>query len=128
MTLLLDTCTFIWLCSEPEKLSNSATIVLDKPSNDRALSLASVWEITLKYHSGKLPLPEQPDRWVEEQLRLQDIDVLPLQRTTLYRAGTLPPIHKDPFDRVIAADALQRDLRIVSPDMPFRAYGCAVIW
>jgi len=128
MTLLLDTCTFIWLCSEPEKLSNSATIALDKPSNDRALSLASVWEITLKYHSGKLPLPEQPDRWVEEQLRLQDIDVLPLQRTTLYRAGTLPQILKDPFDRVIAADALQRDLRIVSPDMPFRAYGCAVIW
>jgi len=128
MTLLLDTCTFIWLCSEPEKLSDSATIALDKPSNDRALSLASVWEITLKYHSGKLPLPEEPGRWVEEQLRLQDIDVLPLQRTTLYRAGTLPTIHRDPFDRVIAADALQRDLRIVSPDMPFRAYGCAVIW
>ena len=128
MTVLLDTCTFIWLCSEREELSNSATIALDKPSNDRALSLASVWEITLKYHSGKLPLPQQPDRWVEEQLRLQDIDVLPLQRTTLYRAGTLPAIHKDPFDRVIAADALQRDLRIVSPDVPFRAYGCAVIW
>jgi PIN domain nuclease of toxin-antitoxin system len=128
MTVLLDTCTFIWLCSEPQKLSNSATKSLDDPSNDRALSLASVCEITLKYHSGKLPLPEQPDRWVEEQLRLQDIDVLPLQRTTLYRAGTLPPIHKDPFDRVIAADALQRDLRIVSPDIPFRAYGCNVIW
>jgi PIN domain nuclease of toxin-antitoxin system len=128
MTLLLDTCTFIWLCSEPEKLSNSATIALDDLSNDRALSLASVWEITLKYHSGKLPLPEQPDRWIEDQLRLQDIDVLPLQRTTIYQAGALPPIHKDPFDRVIAADALQRNLRIVSPDTPFKAYGCAVIW
>jgi PIN domain nuclease of toxin-antitoxin system len=128
MTLLLDTCTFIWLCSEPEKLSNSATIALDDLSNDRTLSLASVWEIALKYHSGKLPLPEQPDRWIEDQLSLQDISVLPLQRTTLYQAGTLPPIHKDPFDRVIAADALQRDLRIVSPDMPFKVYGCAVIW
>ena len=128
MTLLLDTCTFVWLCSAPEKLSEPVTRVLDKQSNDRALSLASVWEITLKYHSGKLPLPERPDRWVEEQLRLQDIEVLPLQRTTLYRAGALPPIHKDPFDRVIAADALQRNLRVVSPDMPFKAYGCAVIW
>jgi len=128
MTLLLDTCTFIWLCSQPEKLSSSATIALDDPSNDRALSLASVWEITLKYHGGKLPLPEQPDRWIEEQLKLQDIDVFPLQRPTLYRAGALPPIHKDPFDRVIAADALQRDLRVVSPDEPFRAYGCNVIW
>lgn len=128
MTLLLDTCTFIWLCSAPEKLSNSATIALDDPSNDRALSLASIWEITLKYHSGKLPLPEQPDRWIEDQLRLQDTDVLPLQRTTLYQAGALSAIHKDPFDRVIAADALQRNLRIVSPDTPFKAYGCTVIW
>jgi PIN domain nuclease of toxin-antitoxin system len=128
MTVLLDTCTFIWLCSDPEKLSDSATKFLDDPSNDRALSLASVWEITLKYLGGKLPLPEQPERWIEDQLRLQDIDVLPLQRTTLYRAGTLPPIHKDPFDRVIAADALQRNLRIVSLDTPFKAYGCAVIW
>jgi len=128
VTLLLDTCTFIWLCSDPVKLSGRAAKALDSPNNDRALSLASVWEITLKYHSGKLPLPEQPDRWIEEQLRLQDIDVLPLQRTTLYRAGALPPIHKDPFDRVIAADSLQRDLRVVSPDGPFRAYGCNVIW
>jgi PIN domain nuclease of toxin-antitoxin system len=128
MTLLLDTCTFIWLCSAPEKLSNHATKALDSQSNDRALSLATVWEITLKHHSGKLPLPEQPDRWIEEQLRLQDIEVLPLQRTTLYRAGALPPIHKDSFDRVIAADALQRNLRVVSPDAPFRAYGCEVIW
>ena len=128
MTLLLDTCTFIWLCSAPEKLSEPATRVLDIQSNDRALSLATVWEIALKHHSGKLPLPEKPSRWIEEQLRLQDIDVLPLQRTTLYGAGALPAIHKDPFDRVIAADALQRGLRVVSPDAPFRAYGCEVIW
>ena len=128
MTLLLDTCTFIWLCSAPEKLSGPATRVLDIQSNDRALSLATVWEIALKHHSGKMPLPEKPSRWIEEQLRLQDIDVLPLQRTTLYGAGALPAIHKDPFDRVIAADALQRGLRVVSPDAPFRAYGCEVIW
>lgn len=101
---------------------------LDSQNNDRALSLATVWEITLEYRSGKLPLPEQPDRWIEEQLRLQDIDVLPLQRPTLYRAGALPPIHKDPFDRVIAADSLQRDLHLISPDETFRAYGCNVIW
>jgi PIN domain nuclease of toxin-antitoxin system len=128
MTLLLDTCAFIWLCSAPENLSNPATKTLDEKANDRALSLASIWEITLKFHSGKLPLPELPYRWIEQQLNLQDIDVLPLQRTTLYRAGSLPPIHKDPFDRVIAADALQRNLRVVSPDAPFRLYGCQVVW
>jgi len=128
MTLLLDTCTFIWLCSDPEKLSGPAAKTLDDPANDRALSMASVWEIALKYQCGKLPLPERPGLWLEEQLRLQDIDVLPLQRDVLYRAAALPPVHKDPFDRVIAADALQRKLRLLSPDKPFGIYGCQVVW
>jgi PIN domain nuclease of toxin-antitoxin system len=128
MTLLLDTCTLIWLCSDPEKLSGPAVEMLDDLSNDRALSMASVWEIALKYASGKLPLPERPEVWIEEQLRKQDIEVLPLQRDTLYRAATLPPVHKDPFDRVIAADALQRDLRVVTPDQPFALCRCKIVW
>ena len=128
MTLLLDTCTFIWLCSDPEKLSEPATKALDEPANDRALSMASVWEIALKYQSGKLPLPQRPDIWVEEQLRLQDVNVLPLQRASLYRAAALPPVHKDPFDRVIAADALERTLCVITPDKPFEIYGCKVVW
>jgi PIN domain nuclease of toxin-antitoxin system len=128
MNLLLDTCTFIWLCSDPEKLSGPAAQALDEPTNDRALSTASVWEIALKYQSGKLPLPTKPDLWVEEQLQLQDIDVLPLQRDVLYQATALPPVHKDPFDRVIAADALLRKFRLVSPDKPFEIYGCKVLW
>lgn len=128
MTLLLDTCTFIWLCSDPEKLSSPAAEALDELANSRALSMASVWEISLKYESGKLPLPERPEVWIEEQLRRQSIEVLPLQRDTLYRAACLPPVHKDPFDRVIAADGLQRNLPILSPDKPFGAYGCKVIW
>lgn len=128
MTLLLDTCTFIWLCSDPEKLSGSAAKALDEPTNDRTLSLASVWEISLKYHSGKLPLPQKPAVWVEEQLKLQDIDVLPLQRGIIYSAAALPPVHKDPFDRVIAADGLQRNLPVITPDKPFEVYGCKVIW
>jgi PIN domain nuclease of toxin-antitoxin system len=128
VTLLLDTCTFIWLCSAPEKLSAAAVSALDAPENDRVLSMASVWEITLKHQSGQLPLPEPPRVWVEEQLRQQQIGVLPLHRPTLYRSAGLPPVHRDPFDRVIAADALERDLRLVSPDGPFTRYGCKVIW
>ena len=128
MTLLLDTCAFIWLTSAPELLGAKAAKALDDPANDRVLSLASVWEITLKHHTGKLPLPSAPEVWIEEQLRLQDIEVLPLQRVVLYRSGCLPLIHKDPFDRVIAAEALHRDLRLLSPDEPFGKYGCAVLW
>jgi PIN domain nuclease of toxin-antitoxin system len=128
MTVLLDTCTFIWLCSDTEKLSGPAAKTLDDLANDRALSLASVWEISLKYQSGKLPPPEPPSAWVEEQLKVQCIDVLPLQRNTIYQAAALPPVHKDPFDRLIAADTLQRDLRLISPDGPFREYGCRMAW
>jgi PIN domain nuclease of toxin-antitoxin system len=128
MTLLLDTCAFIWLASAPEHLGARAAKFLDDPANERVLSLASVWEITLKHHTGKLPLPSAPEIWIEEQLRLQDIEVVPLQRQVLYRAGSLPLIHKDPFDRVIAAEALHRDLRLLSPDAPFERYGCIVLW
>jgi PIN domain nuclease of toxin-antitoxin system len=128
VTLLLDTCTFIWLCSDPAKLGRNAARALDEQANDRAISTASIWEITLKHRSGKLPLPAAPADWIEEQLGRQYIDVLPLQRPVLYRAGALPAVHKDPFDRVIAADALHRDLRVVSPDAPFKAYGFATVW
>lgn len=128
MTLLLDTCTFIWLCSDPAKLTSAAIKALDSPSNDRHLSTASIWEISIKHHSGKLPLPQEPSSWIEEQLALQQIDVLPLQRDVIYRATALPPVHRDPFDRVIAADALQRNLTLVTPDKPFADYGCQVLW
>ena len=102
--------------------------MLDEPTNERVLSLASVWEITLKHHTGKLLLPSLPNIWIEQQLRLQDISVLPLQRDVLYLSGSLPRVHKDPFDRVIAADALFRDLYLLTPDEPFGQYGCAMIW
>jgi PIN domain nuclease of toxin-antitoxin system len=128
MTLLLDTCAFIWLTSAPELLGAKAAKALDDPANDQVLSLASVWEISLMHYTGKIPLPSAPEVWIEEQLRLQDIEVLPLQRVVLYRSGSLPLIHKDPFDRVIAAEALHRDLRLLSPDEPFGKYGCAVLW
>jgi PIN domain nuclease of toxin-antitoxin system len=59
MTLLLDTCAFIWLASAPELLGTKAAKALDDPANDRVLSLASVWEVTLKHRTGKLPLPSQ---------------------------------------------------------------------
>jgi PIN domain nuclease of toxin-antitoxin system len=128
MTLLLDSCAFLWLASAPEHLGARAAKVLDDPVNERVLSLASVWEITLKHHTGKLPLPSPPEVWIEEQMRLQDIAALPLQREVLYLSGNLPKLHKDPFDRLIAAEALHRGLRLLSPDEPFAKYGCDVLW
>ena len=128
MTLLLDTCAFIWLASAPEHLGAKATKALNDPAKERALSLATVWEITLKHQTGKLSLPSPPEIWIEEQIRLQDITVLPLHREVLYLSGNLPKLHKDPFDRLIAAEALHRGLRVLTPDSPFKQYGCDVHW
>jgi len=128
MRILLDTCAFIWLTSEPDHLGDAAKSALRDPHKERFLSLASVWEIVLKYHLGKLPLPSKPEEWVEEQTRIQDITILNLERGVIYRSGSLPPIHRDPFDRMIAADSLIHKMPILTPDGPFGEYGCKVIW
>lgn len=125
---LLDTCTFIWLTSAPGQLSAEATRRLGEDSQTRHMSLASVWEISLKYRTGKLPLPQPPRYWIEEQVRLQNIEILDLVRESLYRSTELPAVHNDPFDRLIAAESLVHDLTIISPDEPFTNYGCKTIW
>jgi len=125
---LLDTCTFIWLTSAPGQLSAEAAAKLGEEGSSRHLSLASVWEISLKYRTGKLPLPQPPRYWIEEQVRLQNIEILDLARESLYRSTELPAVHNDPFDRLIAAEGLVHGLAIISPDEPFKTYGCKTIW
>ena len=125
---LLDTCTFIWLTSAPGQLSEKAARMLGDQTQARHISLASVWEISLKYRTGKLPLPQPPRYWIEEQVRLQNIEILDLARESLYRSAELPAVHNDPFDRLIAAESLVHNLAIISPDEPFKTYGCKTIW
>jgi PIN domain nuclease of toxin-antitoxin system len=125
---LLDTCTFIWLTSAPDRLSAAAASKLGEDGHTRHLSLASVWEISLKYRTGKLPLPQPPRYWIEEQVRLQNIEILDLNRESLYRSAELPAVHNDPFDRLIAAECLVHHLAIITPDEPFKTYGCKAIW
>ena len=128
MRILLDTCAFIWLASDPGQLGPAAKAALEDPHKERFLSLASVWEIVLKYNTGKLPLPRMPEVWIEEQARIQDITILSLERGVIYKSGTLPSIHRDPFDRMIAADSLFHKMPILTPVGPYHEYGCQVIW
>ena len=128
MRLLLDTSTFLWLCNEPEKLSKPAASALEKKSSERSLSLGSVWEIVLKYRTGKIPLPDVPQKWIEEQADIQDIRFQDLSRSVLYRSGELAADHRDPFDRILAAESIVHGLTVLSPDAFFRRLGCEVIW
>ena len=94
---MLDTCTFIWLCSSPGKLSSTATEIIDAPQTRLLLSEVSVLEIALKWSAGKLRLPDPPRRWIESQVAAWSLDCRALGREDMYRAAELPQHHRDPL-------------------------------
>ena len=128
MNLLLDFCTLIWLASEPGQLSGAAPAAIDEPASVLHVSHASLWEIALKHGVGKLSLPDPPRVWWTEQVRQWNLIELPLTAEALLAGSELPTHHKDPFDRVILAQAQIAGLRVVSPDGAFPAYGVPLIW
>lgn len=92
MKLLLDTCVFLWLTTEPSRLSQAATVALDDEQNELFLSDASIWEITLKHKTGKLPLPDAPRRWIPDELQFHGIQSVPIVSEAIYRAITAIPL------------------------------------
>jgi PIN domain nuclease of toxin-antitoxin system len=123
VNLLLDSCTLIWLASEPEQLSAGATAAINDATARLHVSHASLWEITLKHGAGKLTLPDPPRAWWGEQVRRWGLIEMRLEAEALFQGSELPTHHKDPFDRVIIAG-----LQIVSPDGVFPAYGVPLVW
>lgn len=128
MHALLDTCTFLWLAFEPGRISAAARKILDDPGTVRRLSQASVLEIVLKYRAGKLPLPEAPDVWIPSRREFFQLEDLPLDERVIYRSGKLPDGHDDPFDRLLAAHAIESGSTLLSPDTPLSLLGAARLW
>ena len=128
MKLLIDSCTFIWLCAEPKHLSATAKKALQKKENSLYLSEVSIMEICFKHTSGKLTLPSAPPVWIESQIETWNLSVLTISRATIYRAGELALHHRDPFDRLIIASALENRATIVTPDPEFEKYPVSVTW
>ena len=126
--VLLDTCAFLWLALEPERLSKPARKLIDNPSNELFLSDVSVLEIVLKYTAGKLPLPKNPREWIPSRRAFFGLESLGIDETAIFRAGDLPLVHADPFDRLLAAHAIESGLTILSPDTPLSALGAARLW
>jgi PIN domain nuclease of toxin-antitoxin system len=124
---LLDTCAFLWLALEPECLSAKAVKTINK-ADLRFLSSASIWEIVIKNASGKLPLPVNPREWIPSRMDFFQLAMLPMDQEVLFLSGELPMIHRDPFDRLIAADSIQRSLPVITSDLPFEALGATRIW
>jgi PIN domain nuclease of toxin-antitoxin system len=119
---LVDTHIFLWMISEPERLSNAARRVLESPSYETYLSLASLWEIGIKVALQKLTLAERPEIFCARALEITGIQLLNIQPAHVYRSCALPFHHRDPFDRMLVAQAKQEELVLISNDAMFRKY------
>jgi PIN domain nuclease of toxin-antitoxin system len=125
---LLDTCTFLWLAQQPAMISPTAANALNDPDSVLFVSDVSLWEITLKHAAGKLPLPDAPRKWVPAKLMRHQLQPLPLRQNAIFLSGELPKTHGDPFDRLLAAQAIDAGLTVLSPDTPLSGLGASRIW
>lgn len=122
MRILLDTHVFLWYISADPQLPGAIRDATRDPANDVYLSAASVWEAVIKYGLGKLPLPEPPAEYLPRQREAHRIGTLPVEEAALTHRAGLPPLHHDPFDRILVAQALQHGLQLATVDDVVRAY------
>ena len=128
MKYLLDTHTLLWFLQGDKKLSDKARQLIDSPRNSKFLSIVSLWEIAVKVSLGKLVLDKSFERLFPEQLHFNRIQILDITVDSLTKLTTLPFHHRDPFDRLIIAQALVEELPIIGADTIFDAYGISREW
>jgi PIN domain nuclease of toxin-antitoxin system len=128
MRLLLDTNAFLFWTAGAKKLSVRARKVIANSRNEVCLSAVSSWEIAIKFALGKLHLPEPPAKFVPSRLARHSITGLAFEHTDALAVAALPALHEDPFDRALIAQALERDLTMVTSDARFADYGVRVEW
>jgi PIN domain nuclease of toxin-antitoxin system len=119
--VLLDTHIFLWLNTEPERLGSHLTTIED-PRTELVVSAASSWEIAIKYGLGRLPLPEPPERYVPERIRALAAEGLAIEHIHALAVAGLPPLHRDPFDRLLVAQATLLDMSIMTADQEVAQY------
>ncbi len=122
MKLLLDTHVFLWLIDDDRRLSNKFRQAIQDANNEKFLSVVSIWECVIKYQIGKLDFPESPETYLPIQRREHLIKILNVDENSIVRLIQLPLLHRDPFDRLIMAQALQHDLIIMTEDEAILTY------
>lgn len=128
MRLLLDTHTLFWSVEEPTKVSTTAMAAIRPLANDVLLSAATIWELAIKVGQGKIALSLPYSQWMERAIVDLKLTILPVTVEYADRQSILPMHHKDPFDRLMIAQALVEGIPIVSADAAFDTYGVARIW
>lgn len=122
MRLLLDTQVFLWYISADSRLPVTYRDAIRDPANEVYLSVASIWEAVIKYAVGKLSLPEPPGEYLPRERTAHQIATLPIEEPSLIHLAGLPPLHRDPFDRIIVAQTLQHGMTLVTVDDVVRGY------
>jgi PIN domain nuclease of toxin-antitoxin system len=126
--LLLDTHTLFWSVEDPSQLSATAINTMQDPANQQLLSAATVWELAIKAGQGKIILAMPYRQWMETAIADLKLEILPVTVEYAERQSVLPPHHKDPFDRLMMAQALVNGIAVVGADETFDAYGVTCIW
>lgn len=125
--LLLDTHTFLWWDTEPDRLSPQVLALCQDPAVVLFLSLVSLWEIQIKSGLGKLPLSMPLQAVIHEQQK-QGLQLLPITSAHIYALDALPALHRDPFDRLLIAQARVESLTLASVDTAFAGYPVTLVW
>jgi PIN domain nuclease of toxin-antitoxin system len=126
--LLLDTCTFLWVVDRVENLPPRVIDMIRSPDNDVYLSAASAWELGVKYAARRLLLSEPPDVYLAAQRDAHGILPLPIDEESALHGTRLPALHRDPFDRLLVAQAIVHGMMILTPDAMIRRYPARVMW
>lgn len=128
MNILLDTHTFIWWDSQIDKLSATALQTCQDPQNTLLLSVASVWEMQIKHQLGKLTLDLPLADIIDTQRKTNGIELLPVELPHVLALDQFPLHHRDPFDRLLLAQATVEGAMLLSCDPAFDAYSANVLW
>lgn len=128
MRLLLDTCCFIWISGDPDRLPRHVADAFREPDNEIYFSVSSAWEIAIKYKVGRIDFPDVPEKVIPKRLLDYGLKTLDVGLEHVLSASALPLHHHDPFDRLLIAQATVEELTIMTPDKAFRAYGVPLLW
>jgi PIN domain nuclease of toxin-antitoxin system len=126
--LLLDTCTFLWVVSETERVPRKVLDLFQAAENEVYLSAASAWEIALKYARGRLLLPTPPEHFVPFERDGRGIAPLAIDEEAALHLSKLPSLHRDPFDRILVSQAIVHGFSILTPDPLITQYPARTIW
>lgn len=128
MSILIDTCTLLWLQMEPGRIPKPLAQLLLKPDTRRFLSAAAAWEIAIKWSAGKLALPVPPDEFLKRARGEGLIESLPVSEAAALQVAKLPKMHGDPFDRIQISQAIEMGMALATPDPLIKQYAVRTIW